>query len=349
MSADASIEALAEAAGIAVREGLQVGAISVLAPDPTYPALLLIDAPIAPSRLRRYPLDTEVQMIVEKNGSLRTETLEIQALLATASLPPHALAIALPRVAPEAVRHDLAGLRGVIAHLRDPESGCPWDLEQDHRTLRPHLLEETYEVLQALDRDDPHALREELGDLMMQVFLHAQIAEGDGQFDIDDVAEGIRTKLIRRHPHVFGDVQAADTSAVVENWDRLKAAERAPSNAEASALDGVPQAQPALARAQSLAGRAARQGFELSDSSPSGVMATPPNDAASWGELLFLLARLAQREGIQLEDSLREAADRFEARFRALETALRAEGVALAELTPTELDERWARAVRAEP
>ena len=200
MSANASIEALAEAVGIAVREGLQVGAISVLVPDPTYPALLLIDAPIAPSRLRRYPLDTEVQMIVEKNESLRTETLEIQALLAMASLPPYALAIALPRVAPEAVRHDLAGLRGVIAHLRDPESGCPWDLEQDHRTLRPHLLEETYEVLQALDRDDPHALREELGDLMMQVFLHAQIAEGDGQFDIDDVAEGIRAKLIRAPP-----------------------------------------------------------------------------------------------------------------------------------------------------
>ncbi|MCY3887507.1 MAG: MazG family protein [Chloroflexi bacterium] len=349
MSIGVSVEALAEAAGIALREGLQVGAISVLAPDPAHPALLLIDAPIAPSRLRRYPLDTEVQVIVEKNGSLRTETLDIQALLAAASLPPHARALVLPRVAPEAVRHDLAGLRGVIARLRDPECGCPWDLDQDHRSLRPHLLEETYEVLQALDRDDPRALREELGDLMMQVFLHAQIAEGDGQFDIDDVAEGIRAKLIRRHPHVFGAAQAADANAVVENWDRLKAEERTAGNAEASALDGVPQAQPALARAQSLVGRAARQGFAPSDDPPSGVMATPPNDAASWGDLLFLLARLAQREGIQLEDALREAADRFEARFRALEAALRTEGVAPSELTAAELAERWTRTACAHP
>ncbi len=349
MNIGASIETLAVAAGIALREGLQVGAISALVPDPSHPALLLIDAPIAPSRLRRYPLDTEVQVIVEENGSLRTETLEIQALLAAASLPPHARALVLPRVAPEAVRHDLAGLRSVIARLRDPESGCPWDLEQDHRSLRPHLLEETYEVLQALDRDDPRALREELGDLMMQVFLHAQIAEGDGQFDIDDVAEGIRAKLIRRHPHVFGDAQAADASAVVENWDRLKAAERTVGNAEASALDGVPQTLPALARAQSLAGRAARQGFAPSDGPASALAAAVPKDANSWGELLFMLARLAQREEIQLEDALREAADRFEARFRALEAALRSEGVALSELTTAELAERWARTARAHP
>ncbi len=349
MSIGASIEALAETAGIAVRDGLQVGALSALAPDPTYPALLLIDAIIVPSHLRRYPFDTEVQLIVEENGSLCTEALEIQALLAAASLPPHALALVLPRVPPEAVRHDLAGLRGVIARLRDPARGCPWDLEQDHRTLRPHLLEETYEVLQALDRDDRHALCEELGDLMMQVFLHAQIAEEDGQFDIDDVAEGIRAKLIRRHPHVFGGVKAVDTSAVVENWDRLKAAERATGNAETSALDGVPQALPALARAQSLAGRAARQGFEPTNGSPFGVATGTPKDANSWGDLLFMFARLAQREGIHLEDALREAADRFEARFRAFETALRTEGVAISELTTAELMERWARTAHAQP
>ena len=128
--------------------------------------------------------------------------------------------------------------------------------------MRPHLLQETYETLSALDRDDPAALREELGDLLLQIILHAQIASQNGSFDIGGVSEGIRTKLIRRHPHVFGDVDASTPEEVSVNWDQIKASERAD---DASALDGVPQASPALARAQNLAGRAARQGFAWPD------------------------------------------------------------------------------------
>lgn len=361
MTADgASVEALAEAAGLSLREGLQVGAASTMTPDPTRPALLLLDATrdaaVEAARLRHYPLDVELRVIVAKNGALRAEPCAIQALLGAERVPPGAVALALPAVPPEEVRHDLAGLRGVIARVRDPESGCPWDLEQDHRTLRPHLLEETYEVLQALDHEDGEALREELGDLLMQVFLHAQIAEDAGHFTIDDVAEGIRAKLIRRHPHVFADAEAADAGAVVENWDRLKSQERAAGGgAQASALDGVPQALPALARAQSLAGRAARQGVAPADDAATRLAARLTNeagaggsgtgeaalDAAAAGKLLFALARLAQRQGLELEDALREEADRFEARFRALEASLRSEGVAPSALSTAQLTDRW--------
>ena len=207
MSIGASIEALAETAGIAVRDGLQVGALSALAPDPTYPALLLIDAIIVPSPST--PISIRYRGTTDRGGE--REPVHRGARnpsITRCRESPTACPCARP--APHIPRSGAArpyGTTGVIARLRDPARGCPWDLEQDHRTLRPHLLEETYEVLQALDRDDRHALCEELGDLMMQVFLHAQIAEEDGQFDIDDVAEGIRAKLIRRHPHVFGGVK----------------------------------------------------------------------------------------------------------------------------------------------
>ena len=342
-----SIEALAKAAGFSVRDGLQVGAARTLTPDPRWPAVLLIDGMLEPKCLRSYPLDLMLQVIVSEHDSLRADPLEIQALLTTEDLPANTVALALPAVAPEDVRNDLTGLRGVIARVRNPEGGCPWDLEQNHRSLRPHLLEETYEVLHALDSEEPGALQEELGDLLMQVFLHAQIAADAKHFDIDDVAEGIRSKLVRRHPHVFGDVEATDATAAIESWDKLKAEERSAKGGEGSVLDGVPPDLPALARAQSVAGRAARQGFEQAGEGSVTLAETFRSgdslNATAAGEALFSLAQLAERAGVPLEDALREATDRFEARFRTLETNLHAEGITIADTPATKLKNRWER------
>ncbi|HEX7974122.1 MAG TPA: MazG family protein, partial [Anaerolineales bacterium] len=148
----------------------------------------------------------------------------------------------------------------IIAHLRAP-NGCPWDREQTHQSLRPDLLEETYEVLDALDRDDPQAMQEEFGDLLLNILLQAQIAAEDGEFSMADVLSGIHTKIVYRHPHVFGDTQIKDAQGVLQNWERLKAAERAANGkAEASLLDGIARALPALVQAEQIQKRAARVG-----------------------------------------------------------------------------------------
>ena len=247
------------------------------------------------------------------------------------------------------MRFDPIGLRGVIHALRDPESGCPWDLEQDHQSLRPHLLEETYEVLQALDTNDPALLAEELGDLYMQIVLHSEIASQAGEFDLDDVAEGIRSKLVRRHPHVFADVDAETADEVTANWDKIKAEERSQG---ASALDGVPLALPSLQRAQSLAGRAHRQGFfwptdddllaNLADELREIATAQSEDERRSeFGDLLFALADFARRQEVPLEDALREASKKFERRYRLVERQLRGEGLSMDGLDRDEQMLRW--------
>ena len=258
-----SLEALAGAAGFELERGFQVlgprGAATVDASEP----LLVLGAP--PARvLRRYPPETGVTPLVARDGAVRTGPV-----MAVGALPGEgetAVAWAFPALPAEAVRDDLRGLVGVIARLRDPESGCPWDLAQDHRSLRRHLLEETYEVLEALDALDepagPARLREELGDLLMQIVLQARVAEQAGTFTLGEVAEGIRAKLVRRHPHVFGEVEAETPEEVEANWEEIKAEERASGSSQGeSAVDGVPASLPALARAQTLSGRASRRGF----------------------------------------------------------------------------------------
>ncbi|HEX9028923.1 MAG TPA: MazG family protein, partial [Anaerolineales bacterium] len=164
-------------------------------------------------------------------------------------------ALYLPPLAKET---SFEAFQELVAHLRAP-NGCPWDREQTHQTLRSDLLEETYEVLDALDRDDPLAMQEEFGDLLLNILLHAQIAEEYGEFKMADMLKGIHTKLVYRHPHVFGDTQIKDAQGVLQNWERLKAAERAANGkAEASLLDGISHALPALAQAEQIQKRAAR-------------------------------------------------------------------------------------------
>jgi tetrapyrrole methylase family protein/MazG family protein len=216
----------------------------------------------------------------------------------------------------------------VVARLRAP-GGCPWDRQQTHRSLRPYLLEEAYEVLHALDSEDTACLQEELGDLLLQILLHTQIAIEQGEFKMADVVAHIVTKLKRRHPHVFGQVRVSGAEEVLANWEQIKSEEKGQEQAEGS-VAGVPHSLPALARAQALQRRAARRGFEREgmDSVWSRVeegwqilrnAATGDSQETELGNLLFALVNLAGRLGFDAEASLREAVARFERRLQETE------------------------------
>jgi ATP diphosphatase len=215
-------------------------------------------------------------------------------------------------------------LLAIMARLRDPDSGCPWDVEQSFETIAPHTIEEAYEVDDAIRRGDREALREELGDLLLQVVFHAQMASEQGLFDFDAVAAAIADKLVRRHPHVFGDAEVEDAAAQTRLWEDLKERERAEKHAgdaQPSALDGVAQGLPALLRAQKLVRRSARTGVEAApgsaDAAWSAWRASPGSETL--GALLLALAADASREGVDAERALREASARFEASARAAE------------------------------
>ena len=240
----------------------------------------------------------------------------------------------------------------VIAHLRAPD-GCPWDRQQTHQTLRAHLLEETYEVLAALDDDDPQALREELGDLLLQIVLHTQIAVDEGTFKMPDVLSGVYNKIVSRHPHVFGEVQLADAEGVLRNWEHLKAIERENSGqTDASLLDGVAPALPALSQALTYQVRAARVGFDWPDI--EGVLNKVLEEVAEvrqaenvqargteLGDLIFALVNLARWIKVDPESALREANSRFRERFGFIEKTAREQNRPLTDLSLDEMEELW--------
>lgn len=246
----------------------------------------------------------------------------------------------------------------VIAHLRAPE-GCPWDREQTHLTLRSGLLEEAYEVLAALDAEDPQALREELGDLLLEIVMQTQIAAEEGEFSMPDVLRGVNNKIVRRHPHVFGDQQAADAQEVLLNWERLKAQERsADGRAEASLLDGIPLALPALVRAQQYMGRAARVGFEwpdiqavvakLEEEMKEAVAAESEQARVEEiGDLLFTAVNLSRWYEVDAESALRSACERFYKRFSYIEATARTRGCSVSDLSLDEMLSLWRAAKRA--
>jgi len=213
-----------------------------------------------------------------------------------------------------------------MARLRSHE-GCPWDREQDHRSLRPCLLEEAYEVLEAIDREDPEALRQELGDLLLQVVFHAQLAAETGQFDIDDVVKGLRDKLVARHPHVFGESSAETPEQVLHQWDDLKRRERGEEEGSTRPVTDVPKALPALSRAQVVQRRAARAGLAPSAAQAAGAvrealeeLAREDIDAqqaqAVCGAMLLAAVDLARIAGIDAEQALRERVDQRIAEVR---------------------------------
>jgi tetrapyrrole methylase family protein / MazG family protein len=244
-----------------------------------------------------------------------------------------------------------------IAHLRAP-NGCPWDREQTHQTLRTNLLEEAYEALAAIDADDPAGMREELGDLLLQIVLQSQIATEAGEFSMAEVIAGIQAKLIRRHPHVFGDVKVSGVQEVLENWEKLKAAERnGDLEPDKGMLGTVPPGLPALAQADTYQRRAARVGFDWPEI--SGVMAkvheeiaeveaaAPDERAAEIGDLLFAVVNWARWSKVDPESALREANARFAARFAHVEAAARAQGKDMRAMTLAELDQLWEAAKRS--
>jgi tetrapyrrole methylase family protein/MazG family protein len=244
----------------------------------------------------------------------------------------------------------------VMHRLRSP-GGCPWDREQTHQSLARHLLEESHETLEAIDSGDPDRLREELGDLLLQVVFHAEMAMQEGTFDVDDVAEGITAKLIRRHPHVFGDVEVKSAAEVLVNWERIKAEEKGEHAADAE----IPATLPALARAAKVQRRAAGSGFEWRTS--EGALAkvreeldeleretrdpTPSADRAEeeMGDVLFAVAALSRHLGVDPETALRKATRRFAARFERMKAEAAREGVVLESLSEEELLARF-RAAR---
>ena len=244
----------------------------------------------------------------------------------------------------------LRELVAVVERLRAP-GGCPWDREQTHASLRATLLEEAYEVLEAIDESSPEKLREELGDLLLQVLMQSVIAEESGAFSLGDVADTVRDKLVRRHPHVFGSVKVSGAEEVLRNWEALKAAEYR----RESALDGVQRSLPALQWAWSLQRRAATVGFDWPDL--EGVLEkvgeellelreaeTVEQREAEFGDLLFTLVNVARRMGMNPEDALRAATGRFEARFRIMEQEVRREGREISMMTIEEMDQYWEQA-----
>jgi ATP diphosphatase len=254
-------------------------------------------------------------------------------------------------------------LLAIMAKLRDPQGGCPWDLEQSFRTIVPHTIEEAYEVAEAIEQDDLESLKGELGDLLFQTVFYAQMAREAGTFTMTDVIEALNAKMVKRHPHVFGDVAVADAAEQTHAWERQKAEERAAAAAargqKPSALDGVTGGLPALTRAEKLQKRAARVGFDWPD--PAQVLdkiaeevteirteleQRAPRDsiAEEIGDLLFAVVNLARRLEIDSESALRAANRKFERRFRKVEEVLAAQGKEPAGSTLDEMEAAWVQA-----
>ena len=256
---------------------------------------------------------------------------------------------------------ELPRLVEIMARLRDPKTGCPWDIEQDFASIKNYTIEEAYEVADAIEREDYEDLRDELGDLLLQPVYHAQMASELGLFDIGDVIEAVTTKMIRRHPHVFGPDAAGNAAAAKGRWDAIKAEERAgkaarrKNDAPASLLDDVPQVLPALARAEKLARRAATVGFDWPDTASvlakadeelaelaTAIMAEDrPAIEEELGDLLFAIANLARHLGVEPEAALRGANAKFTRRFAHVEARARQENVVLKEAGLARLDGYW--------
>lgn len=243
-------------------------------------------------------------------------------------------------------------LTEIVAKLRGP-GGCPWDREQTHTTLRAGLLEEAYEVVAAINRADDANLREELGDLLLQSVFHAQIAREEGRFDFDQVARGIAEKLVRRHPHVFGDDACVDSAAVLKRWDEIKRTEK--GGREESVLDGLTGGLPALLHAEKVQQKAARIGFDWADAAPviekvreeiaeleaeleSGSPETLEDEL---GDLLFSVVNLARKLHVNAETALQRSTEKFSARFRQVEALARERGITLDGMPLAELDRLW--------
>ena len=273
----------------------------------------------------------------------------------------HLTAVYVPPLPPANRRAGLGSLAGIMTRLRAPD-GCPWDREQTAESLKRYFIEETYEVIDAIDAGDPDLLCEELGDALLQVVFHAQLAAEEGVFNIDDVTGGIVEKLIRRHPHVFGDVQVADSTEVLQNWEKIKRAENVEKDASwrKSILDGVPHGLPALMKAAEISRKVVKVGFEWESFADvlakldeevaelkSELESSPPNArrvADEIGDLLFTVVQVARWQDVDAEDALRGMLARFSRRFRYIEERAHEQARSLTDLSLPEMDALWSEA-----
>jgi tetrapyrrole methylase family protein / MazG family protein len=247
--------------------------------------------------------------------------------------------------------HGIGAIFEVVARLRAP-GGCPWDREQTHESLRPYLLEETYELLEAIDSRDDAKMMEELGDLLLQVAMHAEIASEQSRFDAAQVSESVAAKMVARHPHVFGTTSVADADEVLRNWEHQKVSEARKAGRDESVVDRVPSTLPALAWALGLQKRAARVGFDFTspietaeavaeEARELAGAADPSAMFDEMGDLLFAIVSLSRRMKVNPEDALRVAGERFRRRFAETEASLRRDGLTFEDLDSEEVARRW--------
>jgi tetrapyrrole methylase family protein/MazG family protein len=361
-------------AGLAAGDGAQVveatslggsGLDLLIELNPRWPAVVTgvyspgVASDLKLALLRVYPTDHEVRLVHHPGlDDVRVEQLPLAELDRGALAFDHLTHVVVPAVVGYTPTGSAHQLRAIVARLRAPEIGCPWDLEQTHRSLIRYAIEEAYEVVDAIESDDVAGLADELGDLLLQVALHAEIADQSDEFEWNDVVRVVSEKLVRRHPHVFGEVEVSGASEVVRNWDQLKAAERQHLPKPASALDGVPMSLPQLKRAAELARKANKAGFdwptrdgtlekvreELDELLASSTLAEKREEL---GDLLYVLAKLAWQDGIDPEEALRAANRKFTDRFAAIEAiAAERDWESLRDRPLEELESAWAEAKR---
>ena len=341
--------------GLQILDGIAVGALHHPPINPDYPALLgqvysrALASEVKLTLMNQYPDDFEVALIhAAGTDSARVERMPLYAIDQGDGIG-HMTSLFVPALGEMA---SFEQFQEIIAHLRAPE-GCPWDRKQTHESLRQYLIEEAYEVLEAISSGDHAELGRELGDLLLQIVLHAQIATEDGTFTMPDVLRAINAKMIRRHPHVWGEAAVAGADEVVTNWDAIKRKEHDDAGkARESLLDGVPAGLPALLQAYQYQAKAAKPGFDWDDI--ADVVAkvreelaeidaaeTDADRAEEMGDLLFVIVNWARWLGIEPETALRAANAKFYRRFRFVEESVAAAGRPMTDFTLAELDTFW--------
>ncbi len=363
MSQLPDVSALLAASGLDPADGLQIVAVDRLAAvafDPSLPLLLLPAregtpaAPPLPGRHARTSPHAVLAALYPAMHVLRRLDAGVETELRV--LDDATLAAGAWLVAPLAATDNLAsphGMAAISARLRGPD-GCPWDAKQTHRTLRPYLLEEAYETIDAIERGDPAELAEELGDLLLQVILHAQFAAEEGSFDLTDVYRSIGAKIVRRHPHVFGDLEVRDLNHLMSTWETIKATERAErgTDAPAGAFAGVARALPALPASREIQERASALGWDWAaidgvwekvdeELGELRAAATPAEQLHEVGDLLFALVNLSRWMQLDPEEALRTANRRWIERYERVEALAASRGLDLAGLDLAGKDELW--------
>ncbi len=374
VGAPSFVDACLEALGEAVTGDLHVVDALSLRPDaPAAPPALRAGGPLLLYQVHDRAAASDAKLALMRAGYpddwavtvLRAAGIPGEQTLASTPLyaldrtdaHDHLTSVWVPPLPARKRRPSFPDLVALMAKLRAPE-GCPWDREQTHETLRPYVIEEAYEVVEAVDGGDPDKLCEELGDLLLQVVFHAQLAAEEGVFDIEDVSAVIVEKLVRRHPHVFGDLKVAGADEVLTNWQAIKAREK--GNAErTSILDGIPKGLPALMRALETSKRAVKAGFEWPDTAGvldkvdeelaelrAEVAADAPKErlADELGDLLFTVVNVARRVGVDPEDALRRQLDKFSRRFRHIEARAAAQGTRVDVLSLDQMETFWREA-----